>query len=360
MDKLTIHSLTARPVLAPLDVPIKTASGDITASPLVLVDLRTEEGITGCSHVFCYSPLVMGPIAETLNNIEQLVKGVAVAPQDLDRMLRARFRLLGVQGLVGMAMAGLDMAAWDVLAKAAGLPLVSLLGGKPGAVPAYDSQGMLSPGEASAAAAAAREKGFTAIKVKIGHASLAEDLAVIRATREAAGDGMAILVDYNQSLSVPEAMARASVLDGEGLTWIEEPTIAEDYAGHAKIARASRTAIQMGENWWGLPDMEKAVSATASDLAMVDVMKIGGVTGWLKAAALAEAAGLPVSSHLWPEVSAHLLAVTPTAHLLEYLDPAAPVLQQPALVQNGSVVIRDEPGSGVAWDEDAIRAFTAT
>ena len=360
MDKLTIHSLTARPVLVPLETPIKTASGEITASPLVLVDLRTEEGVMGCAHVFCYSPLVMGPIAETLGNIGQLVQGAPVAPRDLDRMLRARFRLLGVQGLVGMAMAGLDMAAWDALAKAAGLPLVTLLGGRPGAVPAYDSQGMLSAEEAAAAAGAARGKGFSAIKVKIGHPSLAEDLAVIRATREAAGAGMAIMVDYNQSLPVPEAMSRAAVLDGEGLTWIEEPTIAEDFAGHAKIARASRTAIQMGENWWGLPDMQKAVTAGASDLAMVDVMKIGGVSGWLKAAALAETAGLPVSSHLWPEVSTHLLAVTPTAHLLEYLDPAAPILQQPALVENGSIVIRDEPGSGVAWDEDAVRAYMAS
>ncbi|NIA70787.1 mandelate racemase [Pelagibius litoralis] len=359
MEKLTIHSLVARAVLVPLDPPLTTASGVVAAAPLVLIDLKTEEGVTGCAYVFCYSPVVMGPIAETLRNIGDLVKGAAVAPQDLDRLLRARFRLLGVQGLVGMAMAGFDMAAWDALAKAAGLPLVSLLGGTVCAVPVYDSHSMLAADQAAAAAAESHAKGFGAIKVKIGHPGIAEDLAVIRATRDAAGPDMAIMVDYNQSLSVPEAMARARILDDEGLAWIEEPTIAEDFAGHAKIADAARTAVQLGENWWGLPDMQKAIAAGASDLAMIDVMKIGGVTGWMKAAALAEGAGLPVSSHLWPEVSAHLLAVTPGAHLLEYLDLAAPVLQQPAQVQGGKVVIRDEPGSGVAWDEAAVSRYAA-
>lgn len=357
MERLTLRSLTARPVSVPLDPPLTTASGQVPEAPLVLIDLQSEEGVTGCAYLFCYSPVVMGPIAETLRNIEPLVKGAAVAPQDLDRLLRARFRLLGVQGLVGMAMAGLDMAAWDAQAKAAGEPLVRLLGGTPAAVPAYDSHSMLTAEKAAEAAAAARDSGFRAFKVKIGHATVAEDLVVIRAVREAAGPEMAVMVDYNQSLSVPEALARSAVLDNEGLTWIEEPTVAEDFAGHAKIAKETRTAIQFGENWWGLPDMQKAVAAGASDLAMVDVMKIGGITGWMKAAALAEGAGLPVSSHLWPEVSAHLLAVTPTAHLVEYLDVAAAVLQQPANLRDGKIVIRDEPGSGVAWDEAAVARF---
>ena len=193
--------------------------------------------------------------------------------------------------------------------------------------------------------------------MKIGHPSVADDQAVIRATGEAAGPAMSIMVDYNQSLAVPEALVRARLLDAEGLSWIEEPTVAEDFAGHAKIARETKTPIQMGENWWGIADMSKAVAAGASDLAMVDVMKIGGVTGWLKAAALAEAAGLPVSSHLWPEVSAHLLAVTPTAHYLEYLDTARPILQQPAFLEGGQIVIREDPGSGIAWDEEAVSRY---
>ena len=166
------------------------------------------------------------------------------------------------------------------------------------------------------------------------------------------------MVDYNQSLSVPEAIERARVLDGEGLTWIEEPTLADDFEGHARIAAAAKTAIQLGENWWGPHDMAKSIAARASDHAMLDVMKLGGVTGWMRAAALAEAAGLPASSHTFPEISAQLLGVTPTALWLEYLDHAGPILAQPVRVENGHVVTPDVPGSGIAWDEDATARFT--
>jgi mandelate racemase len=143
-------------------------------------------------------------------------------------------------------------------------------------------------------------------------------------------------------------------LDDEGLAWIEEPTLADDFAGHARITGRARTPIQMGENWWGPHEMAAGLAAGASDLGMPDAMKIGGVTGWQRAAALADAAGLPISSHLFPEVSVHLLAASPTAHWLEYVDWAAPILQQPLVIGNGCATAPDTPGSGVAWDEAAV------
>ncbi len=357
IEGLTIRALRVRAVQVPLKRPIKTASGTIPSAPLVILDLLTEQGVTGSSYIFCYTPQALAPTAKIASNLEAMVKGAAVAPLEIDRALRSRFRLLGVQGLVAMAMAGLDMAAWDALAKAAEAPLVTLLGGAPQPIPAYDSQGMLDAKAAAGAAEAAAGEGFRAIKIKIGHPKVDDDLKVLRAARDAAGDKIALMVDYNQSLSVPEAIARARVLDGESLAWIEEPTLAEDFAGHAKIAQAARTPIQMGENWWGIPDMTKCLAAEASDLAMLDVMKIGGVTGWLRAAALAEAKGRPVSSHLFPEISAHLLAVTPSCHWLEYLDVAGEILHQPLVIENGEALIPEGPGSGVAWDEAAVERF---
>lgn len=107
-------------------------------------------------------------------------------------------------------------------------------------------------------------------------------------------------------------MERLRVLDNEGITWVEEPALAHDYAGHARGAREARTPIQCGENWWGTLDMQHALEARASDFVMPDVMKIGGVTGWLTAAALAHSKGIPVSNHLWLEISARLLCCTPT------------------------------------------------
>ena len=165
------------------------------------------------------------------------------------------------------------------------------------------------------------------------------------------------MVDYNQSLSVDEAICRLRHLDQEGLTWVEEPTLAHDFSGHAEIARQSTTPIQCGENWWGSLDMRHGIDARASDLVMPDVMKIGGVTGWVQAAGLAHANGMRVSSHLWPEISAQLLCATPTAHWLEYADWWNPILAEPLKINNGMALIEDRPGSGIEWNEQAISGY---
>jgi mandelate racemase len=157
---------------------------------------------------------------------------------------------------------------------------------------------------------------------------------------------------------VAEAIRRIRALDDEGLAWIEEPTRADDYEGHARIRAAVRTPIQMGENWWGVSDMAKSLAANASTFAMPDVMKIGGVTGWMRAAALAQAAGTRVSSHIFVEVSAHLLGVTPTCHYVEYLDLARPVMATPVSIVNGCITVSDAPGSGVSFDERAVGRYT--
>jgi mandelate racemase len=180
---------------------------------------------------------------------------------------------------------------------------------------------------------------------------------VVRAVRSAVGESVDLMVDYNQVLSVPEAISRARVLDDEEIYWIEEPTRADDFAGHARISREAKTPIQLGENWWGRHDMAKSLEAQASDFAMPDLMKIGGVTGWLRAVALAEAAGAPVSSHLFVEVSAHLLAVTSTRDRLEHLDLAGPILKEPLGIEEGHAVIPDTPGNGIEWDEKSIERY---
>jgi mandelate racemase len=275
----------------------------------------------------------------------------------IEAQLQQRFRLHGPQGLTGIAMAGIDMAAWDAVAKAAGLPLVRLLGGTPRPLPAYNSLGMDGVQAAGEQAAESLAAGFRAIKIKIGYPDVRDDVAAIDAVRRAAGDKLALMVDYNQSLSVPEAMRRIRIIDDLGLAWIEEPTRADDYAGHAQIARAAKTALQLGENWWGPNDMAKSLAAQASDLAMPDIMKIGGITGWVRAASLAQAAGVPVSNHIFSEISAHVLAVTPTCHWLEYLDLARPILASPLSIVDGNAIISEAPGIGVAWNEEAVSRY---
>ena len=355
----TIQGLRVRPVRVPMPEPHRTASGTISESPLVLVDLVTDAGITGRSLVFTYTVAALRPTAELVANLEPLVQGQPLAPSEITGELARRFRLLGTQGLVGMALAAVDMAAWDALARHQGLPLVRLLGGVPRPVPAYGAVGYDGVDGSARVAERWAAQGFRGVKAKIGYPTVAEDLAVVRAMRQAAGESMAIMVDYNQSLTPGEAVERLRVLDGEGLAWVEEPVASHDHAGHARVAREARTPIQCGENWWGLLDLQQAMAADASDLVMLDAMKIGGVTGWMAGAALAQAHGLRVSSHLWPELSARLLCATATAHWLEYSDWWNAVLAEPLRVEQGMAVTDEHPGSGLEWDEDAVARFGA-
>jgi mandelate racemase len=354
-----IQEVRVRAVRVPMPEPHRTASGVVAESPLVLTDVTTDAGAVGHSMVFTYTPAALKPTAELIANIGAMVKGGPLAPVEAEQQLARRFRLLGTQGLVGMALAAIDMALWDALARVHGLPLVQMLGGTARPLRAYGAVGYDGVEGCAKAAERWAERGFTGIKAKIGYQTVQEDVAVVRAMRKAVGPDMAIMVDYNQSLTPTEAVGRMRFLDDEGLGWVEEPTLAHDYAGHALVAREARTPIQCGENWWGTQDLRHAIEAQASDLIMPDVMKIGGVTGWLRAAALAQTHSLLVSSHLWPEVSAHLLCCTPTAHWLEYADWWNPVLTKPLRVEKGMAVIDDAIGSGVEWDEDAVRRFAA-
>lgn len=358
-SRLTVSGLRARAVNVPLQPPLETASATIGSAPLVLVDLSTEEGITGRSYVFCYTPLALRPIARLVSNLGALIEGDAVAPLAIEQKLQKAFRLLGPQGLTGLAMAAIDVAAWDSLAKGHELPLVELLGGEACPIPADANLRAMEKESVVEEAREAVGSGFNAVKVRIGHPDVGADLEVVRAVRNAIGEHVALMVDYNQFLSVPEAIRRARVLDNEGIYWIEEPTRADDFAGHARISREARTPIQIGQNWWGPHDMAKSLEAGASDFAMPDVMKIGGVSGWLRAVALAEAKGMPVSSHLFPEVNAHLLAITPTRDWLEHLDFAGPILKEPIRIEEGHAVISTAPGSGIEWDEESVRRYSA-
>jgi mandelate racemase len=297
---LTLRELRVRAVHAPLRRPLQTSGGTVRVAPLALIDLVTEEGVTGRAYLFCYTPLALVPVVQLLENLSDFLKGDAVAPFEIDQKLQRSFRLLGATGMVAMALAGIDMAAWDALARAAGLPLARLLGGQPKRVPAYNSNGLGIIGAARAAAEATElvAPGFAAIKVRLGYADAKADVEVVRAVRRAIGEGMQLMSDYNQSLAVADAVQRVEALRDEGLAWIEEPTRADDHEGHAQIRSKSRVPIQIGENWWGPHDMAKSLAAGTCDLGMPDAMKIGGVTGWMRAAALAEPVGMPLSSHL--------------------------------------------------------------
>lgn len=357
---LTLRGLRARAVSAPMRIQPRAATGSIPNAALVLVDLETEEGITGRSYLFAFSPMTFKPIIETLHGLAPLIVGDPVAPLDLYAKLRQRLTLIDTPGIVGLALSAIDMCAWDALAIARDVPLVTLLGGTPRPVRAYNSCGLwvgdvaALPDQASQLLA---EGGFNAIKMRLGRDDFAQDLAAVRAVKARIGDGVALMSDFNQRLTVNEAIRRGCALDDEGLTWIEEPVRHDDYAGCARIAAAMHTPLQTGENLLNPFEMVQALEAKAMDFVMPDIQRIGGVSGWLRAAALAHAHGMEMSSHLFPEFSCHVLAATPTCHYLEYVDWASPILQEPTVIRDGHAIIPERPGAGIAWDEAAVARY---
>lgn len=355
----TVAMVTAIPVVVPMKRAVRTASGAITEAPLLLVDFTTKEGIAGRCYLFGFQKFTLKPLRDLVLGLGAMIAGDALAPRSISEKLRARTKLFGTRGLVGMAVSAIDMAAWDAAARAAGLPLARLLGGAPRPVPAYlgNGVGVVKAAEAGREAEDLAKLGFRAIKLRIGHPRLDDDLAAVRAVRKAIPPDVALMTDFNQGLDVAEAIRRGRALDGEGLTWIEEPVRAEDFAGAAQVAAAIETPVQIGENFQSPFEVERALAANASDFVMLDAQQVGGVTGWLAGMALAEAAGKPCSSHLFQEYSAHLLAVTPTAGWLEWFDIADPVLKEPLALKDGMVTAPERAGAGIEWDARAVARY---
>jgi len=358
--KLKVAGIRVRAVNVPMKRPLQTSTTLVDSAPLLLIDLETDGGIVGRAYLFSPGKHNVKPIAALVDNMAAMVKGDALAPFDLEKKLRARHSLLGVHNIVLFAMSGIDMAAWDAVGQALGQPLARLLGAVPRPIPAYNSKGLglLKVSELSREANQLVEEGFDAIKLRLGRPSAAEDLEALKAVKKAIGPGVKLMTDFNQGLSVAEALKRGRMIDAEGgVDWIEEPIRADDFVGCSSLRRELQTPIQIGENFMGPEQVAQALAAGACDFVMPDAERIGGVTGWMRAAALAQGAGVEMSSHLFPEVSVHLLAATPTCHWLEFVDWAEPILEEPVQVKKGFAQPIERPGIGMKWNEDAVKRF---
>jgi mandelate racemase len=358
--RLTVRQISARAVVLKLKRPVVARIATITEWPIILIDLSTEEGIVGRSYLEPYLIQSMRYLVPALNDFGALLKGRPVAPLDLFDAARKSLHFVGYEGLAMIAASGLDMAAWDALAKAANLPLCRLLGGSIGPVKSYNSNGLWlrdPAGLGDEALELRDEGGFAGLKLRLGRARLSDDLAALDTVRKAVGDEMQLMADFNQGLDLAEALQRCHAIDDYGLAWIEEPILYDNLDGCAKLASELDTPLQIGENFYGPREMHKALQRNACDLVMPDFMRIGGVTGWMRAAAIAGAAGIPVSTHLYPEVAAHMMRVTETAHWLEWQDWAHPILKTPYQLKDGQLLIPDMPGVGLEWDEDAVKRY---
>jgi mandelate racemase len=360
VQKLTIRSIEARVVSLPLRRPVVSKVGQFEQWPMILLDLQTEEGPVGRSYLEPYLRQSARYIVPAIHDLVTAFKGKPIGPVDFFEAARKSLSLIGLEGVTLIAVAGIDMALWDALAKAAGMPLAVYLGGSLGPVPAYNSNGLwLTPVDrlGHEAAELVGEGGFSGLKLRLGRERLEDDLAAIRAVRQAAGEQIKLMVDFNQGLTLGEALLRCHALDDQGLYWLEEPIVYDNLEGYARLTRELATPVQLGENFYGPRALYRALQAGAGDLVMPDLMRIGGVTGWLRAAAIAAGAGIPMSSHLYPETTAHLMRVTETAHWLEWQDWADPIVAEPFELKDGHLVIPPRPGNGLVWNEDAVRRY---
>jgi mandelate racemase len=357
---LTLQSIDTRAVLLPLRRPIVSKVGSFGDWPLILIDLYTREGIVGRSYLEPYLKDAARSIIPLIQTLGAAQIGKAIAPLDVFQANRKSQNLVGYEGMAMIAVSGIDMATWDALAKAAEVPLARLLGGTVDAVPAYNSNGLWLTDVSTLAKEAAElvaEGGFAGLKLRLGRDILADDLAAIREVRQGAGDSVKLMVDFNQGLSLGDALLRCHALDDQGLYWLEEPIAYDNLAGYAQLTRELKTPVQLGENFYGPRELYKAVCSGAGDYVMPDLMRIGGVSGWLRAVPIAAAAGIQVSTHLYPEFAAHLMRVTETAHWVEWQDWADRVVKEPFTVKAGKIQIPEKPGVGIEWDEAAVKRY---
>ncbi|MBV8578423.1 MAG: hypothetical protein JOZ58_25740 [Acetobacteraceae bacterium] len=361
--RLTLEKVVPRVVNVPLRRPIVGKVGYYDHWPFVLIDVMTKEGVVGRSYLEPYRLTATKSIVATILDMAEQQAGKPVAPIDRFEEAMRALHFLGRQGVTLIAMAGIDMAIWDALAKSVGQPLAVLLGGTVGPVRAYNTNGLwLIPLDqiADQASSLVEEGGFKAVKIRLGRDRLKEDLKAIAEVRRAIGEDITLMSDFNQGLSFSAALRRLHELDDQGLEWFEEPIVFDDFVGSARLATALKTPLQIGENIYGPRSLMSAVAAGAADCYMPDLERIGGVTGWLRAAAIVGAAGLPMSNHLYPEFSAHLLRVTETADWLEWRDWGNPLLAEPFEVRDGAIQIPERPGAGIEWDEAAVKRFSVS
>jgi mandelate racemase len=359
-ETLTLKSVDVRAAVVSLRRPVVSKVGLFKDWPLILIDAYTQEGVVGRSYLEPYLKNSARYIIRALHDLAATLIGKQISPLDHFQNNRRSLNLIGYEGVAMIAVAGLDMAFWDALAKAAGLPLAVMLGGSLRPVPAYNSNGLwlIEVNRlANEAAELVAEGGFEGLKLRLGRDRLEDDLAAISEVRKGAGERIKLMVDFNQGLSLGDALSRCHALDDRGLYWFEEPIVYNNLQGYVQLARELDTPVQLGENFYGPRDLYEAIRAGAGDYVMPDLMRIGGVSGWLRSVPIAAAAGIQVSTHLYPEVAAHLMCATETAHWLEWQDWADPILKEPFPVKEGCVEIPNRPGAGIEWDEGAVKKY---
>lgn len=346
-------------VAVPSRYPIESAIRSTHEIVNVLLLVLTEDGAHGSAYVAGFTRGQARAVRAMLEEFSPIVVGREASElAAVWRELRRACRLMDRGGPGVAAISAIDMALWDLKAKSLGEPLHALLGTVRHRLPVYASDGCWlspDPDEVASQAQAFVRDGFTAVKVRVGRQNPADDLAVVQAVRDLVGDDVGVLVDANQGWSRSTARRCGRALIEMGVDWLEEPVPVEDVDGLALIQQDLPVRVVSGESVHYPHDVLRLVQAGAVSMVMPDLQRIGGVTGWIQAAAIAEAAGVDITSHLFPEVSAHLLAASAGAGPLEHVSWMDPFVEQPITVVDGMASLPDAPGTGLEFDWSALK-----
>lgn len=362
---MKISSYEATTLSIPEDDPLANMPEEAGRTrPIVILRLRTDNGIEGIELTLygggmtrslrvAVEELAALTIGEDPLRIEKIVAKLQAGTGDS----------CGPGGIFTLALSAIDTALWDIKGKALDQPLWKLLGGHRDRVATYASGSLrrgLTDAQAQRAAQILVQKGFTEMKTQMalpGNPTPAEEIRRVRTVREAIGPDVKLMCDINQRWRPEQAIDIGSRIEDVGLFWLEDVTVADDYAGLARVTAALKTPIAGGEYVWGIVPFRHMIEARSVDIVMIDICRAGGVTPWMKIAGMAEAFNLPVVSHVMPEMLVHLVAACPNGLTVEYMPWMLCLYEETPALENGMLVLPEKPGLGLKFDEKAVASF---
>src|SRR5437667_9484999 len=364
---MKISGIRSSIVALPADEPLADAAENPNATrPIVTLQIETDAGVAGVGVTY-FGGALTGTLRSAVDELGTLIVGEdPLRVEAVVAKLRAAAGSAGPGGIFHLALSGLDMALWDIRGKALNLPLWKLLGGARDRVPTYASGALmrgLSLDRVVTAAATLKDKGFREMKTQLalpGETTPAIEVERMRRVREAIGPDIKLMCDINQSWRVQQAIDIGHRVEdaGVGLFWLEDVTTADDYAGLARVTAALTTPICGGELIYGIVPFRHMIEARSVDYVMIDLIRVGGITQWMKVAGMAEAFNLPVVSHVIPEIHAHLVAAVPNGLTVEYMGWMLKLFEGTAALENSELVLSDRPGLGLAFREDTVNRFS--
>jgi L-talarate/galactarate dehydratase len=365
---MKISGIRSSIVLLPADEPLAGAAENPRGTrPIVTVDVETDDGVAGLGVTY-FGGALTGTLKSAVDELGALAVGEdPLRVEAVAAKLRAAAGSAGPGGIFNLAISALDTALWDIRGKAMGLPLWKLLGGARERVPTYASGALmrgLTLDRVVAAAATLKDRGWREMKTQLalpGETTPGKEVERMRRVREAIGPDIRLMCDINQRWRPEQAIDIGHRVEaaGVGLFWLEDVTTADDFPGLARVTEALSTPVAGGEYVWGIVPFRHMVEARSVDIVMIDLVRVGGVTQWLKVAGMAEAFNLPVVSHLIPEVHVHLIGAVPNGLTVEYMPWLMPLFKEVPVQHNGELAMPTKPGLGLEFDRAALDRFRA-